>query len=53
LASNRNKRSLTLDFKKKEDVDAAKHLIETADIVVENFVEGNMEKYGLGYYILK
>ncbi|MFQ6017947.1 MAG: CaiB/BaiF CoA transferase family protein [Kiloniellaceae bacterium] len=53
LASNRNKRSLTLDIAKPEGQDLAKRLIGRCDILVENFKAGGLAKYGLGYADLK
>jgi crotonobetainyl-CoA:carnitine CoA-transferase CaiB-like acyl-CoA transferase len=49
LWSNRNKRSLALDIKTEEGVRVALELIATADVVVENFSSGVMERLGLGY----
>ena len=45
---NRGKRSITLDLKTPSDLETAKSLIATADVVVENFRPGVMEKLGLG-----
>ncbi|MDP4077088.1 CaiB/BaiF CoA-transferase family protein [Acidovorax sp. A1169] len=44
---NRNKKSIALDLKKPEGVEAALRLIATADIVSENFKPGTMAKLGL------
>ena len=46
---NRNKRSICLDLKDGADVDHAKQLITTADVVIENFRPGVMDRLGLGY----
>ena len=46
---NRNKRSVVLDFKNPEGLDAARRLALSADIVLENFRPGVMAKYGLDY----
>lgn len=46
---NRNKRSVVLDLTDPADVGRARDLVATADIVVENFRPGTMEKLGLGY----
>ncbi len=45
---NRNKRSIVLDLKKPADLATAKQLIATADVVVENFRPGVMDRLGLG-----
>ena len=50
---NRNKRSIALDFADKADRDVAWRLLEEADIVVESFREGVMEKFGLDYASVK
>ncbi len=44
----RNKKSVTLDLKSERGRELAGKLIETADVVVENFRPGMMEKWGLG-----
>ena len=46
---NRNKKSIALDLKKPEGVEAALRLIATADIVSENFKPGTMKKLGLDH----
>ncbi|CDS53317.1 Hydroxymethylglutaryl-CoA lyase [Polaromonas sp. CG9_12] len=50
---NRNKKSLTLDLKTPEGLEAALRLVATADIVSENFKPGTMKKLGLDYETLK
>ena len=50
---NRNKKSIALDLKTPEGVEAALRLIATADIVSENFKPGTMKKLGLDYGTLK
>lgn len=45
---NRGKRSIALDLKTPEGVDTARRLIATADVVVENFRPGVMDRLGLG-----
>lgn len=45
---NRNKRSIVLDLKKKADQETARKLIGTADVVIENFRPGVMDRLGLG-----
>lgn len=53
LNEARNKRSITLDLSKKEGAEVLKKLIKTADVVCENFRPGTLEKWGLGWEILK
>jgi crotonobetainyl-CoA:carnitine CoA-transferase CaiB-like acyl-CoA transferase len=50
---NRNKRSICLDLKGKAGLAAARALCEGADIVVENFRPGTLDRLGLGYAALK
>ncbi|QKH39132.1 CoA transferase [Achromobacter pestifer] len=50
---NRNKKSIALDLKQPEGIEAALRLIDSADIVSENFKAGVMEKLGLDYATLK
>ncbi|MCJ0977445.1 CoA transferase [Rhodococcus sp. ARC_M12] len=45
----RNKKSITVDLRTAEGQAVAKRLIAQADIVVENFRPGTLEKWGLGY----
>ena len=49
LLAHRNVRSLTLDLKRPEGREVARRLAGGADIVVENFRPGVMERFGLGY----
>lgn len=53
LPWNRNKRSLSLDLKKPEAIEIVRRLAQEADIVVENFRPGVMERLGLGYEDLR
>ncbi len=46
---NRNKRSVALNLKKDEDRAAVPRLVETSDVVVNNFRPGVMERMGFGY----
>src|SRR5262245_62166222 len=46
---NRNKRSVVLDLRRDEARTAALRLIETSDVVVNNFRAGVMERMGFGY----
>src|SRR5918993_3059334 len=45
----RNKKSVTLNLREEEGQDLARHLISGADVVVENFRPGTLERWGLGY----
>ncbi len=49
LAANRNKRSVALDLKRPEGRALARALLLRADVVVENFRPGVMERLGLGW----
>jgi crotonobetainyl-CoA:carnitine CoA-transferase CaiB-like acyl-CoA transferase len=53
LASNRNKRSVTIDISKPEGQALAKRLIAGCDIMLENFKAGDMARYGLSHADLK
>ena len=49
LGVNRNKRSVGLDLAKPAGREVLLRLLEGADVLVENFKPGSMEKWGLGY----
>lgn len=49
LASNRNKRSITIDLKSPEGLAVVERLIPTVDVVYENFRPGVMDRLGVGY----
>lgn len=51
--TNRNKRSVTLNLSDPEGQKLARQLLADADILVENFKTGTLDKYGLGYEQLK
>ena len=51
-AANRNKRSLAIDLKHPDGVDVLKKLALTADVLINNFRIGILEKLGLGYETL-
>ncbi len=53
LSMNRNKKSLTLNFKTEAGKEILKKLIEQSDILVENFRVGTLEKLGFGYAQVK
>ena len=48
LCVNRNKKSVTVDLKSKEGVALLRRLAERADVLIENFRPGTMERLGLG-----
>ncbi len=50
---NRGKKSITLDLKKPQDVSRLHALVQTADVVLESFRPGVMDKLGCGYATLK
>jgi formyl-CoA transferase len=52
LAQNANKKSVTLNLKEAEGRDIFKKLAKTADVVVENFRPGVMDRLGVGYEVL-
>jgi len=49
LSVNRNKRSMTLNFKDPKAVEIFKKLAATADVIVENFTPDVMTRFGIGY----
>jgi formyl-CoA transferase len=49
LSVNRNKRSVTLDLKSQKGLEALRRLVQSADVLVENFRPGTMDRLGLGY----
>lgn len=53
MALNRNKRSIVLDLKTRDGIEAAKQLIEQSDILVESFRPGVMGRLGLGYDVVR
>ncbi|MGX1096395.1 CaiB/BaiF CoA transferase family protein [Amorphus sp. MBR-141] len=53
LAMNRGKRSVAIDFKSPAGQDLIRRLATEADVFVENFKTGTLERYGLGYADLK
>ena len=48
-AQGRNKKSVTLDLRQPEGQEIARRLARDADVVIENFRPGAMEKWGLGW----
>ena len=53
LCANRNKRSVAVDLKCARGREIALRLVDTADVIAENFRPGVMDKLGLGYTALK
>jgi crotonobetainyl-CoA:carnitine CoA-transferase CaiB-like acyl-CoA transferase len=49
MLANRNVRSVTLNLKSQGGLEAARKLVASSDIVVENFRPGVMDRLGLGY----
>ncbi|KAI9091855.1 CoA-transferase family III domain-containing protein [Phlyctochytrium arcticum] len=49
LGINRNKKSITVNFKSAEGLGIIKDLVAKSDVLVENFVPGTLDKLGLGY----
>ncbi|MBB4071807.1 CaiB/BaiF CoA transferase family protein [Canibacter oris] len=49
VSANRGKRSIALDLRNPQDLERAKELAATADVVIENFKPGTMAKFGLDY----
>jgi crotonobetainyl-CoA:carnitine CoA-transferase CaiB-like acyl-CoA transferase len=49
IGINRNKRAMALDLAKQEARDVLLRLLEGADVLIENYKPGSMEKWGLGY----
>jgi crotonobetainyl-CoA:carnitine CoA-transferase CaiB-like acyl-CoA transferase len=53
LATNRNKRSVTINLKHERGREIFLNLVKKADVVVEGFRPGVMDRLGVGYEILK
>ncbi len=53
LSVNRNKRSVALDLTRRPGQELVRRLIQTCDVVVENFRPGNLKRYGLDYPRIK
>lgn len=51
--ANRNKRSIALDFKNPDDLAVARQLIARADIIVENFLPGALDRLGIGHATMR
>lgn len=53
LSEARNKKSITLDLRTADGAALFKRLVKDADVVCENFQTGTLERWGLGYDVLK
>lgn len=53
LSEGRNKKSVTLDLRSEEGLKIARQLVSQADIVTENFRPGTLDRWGLGYSVMK
>ena len=53
LSEMRNKRCATLDLRRPEGAELLKALVRWADVLVENFQPGTLEKWGLGWDVLR
>ncbi len=53
LATNRNKKSITIDLRKPQGQELARTIVREADVFVENFRPGKAEELGLGYETLR
>ena len=51
-AQSRNKQSVVIDLRKPEGQALARRLAESADVLIENFRPGTMEKWGMGWDVL-
>ncbi len=52
-ASNRNKRSITVNHAKPEGQDIIRELVKTADVMIENYKVGDLKRFGLDYESLR
>ncbi|MFB4165098.1 CaiB/BaiF CoA transferase family protein [Alteribacillus sp. JSM 102045] len=53
LSANRNKKSVTINLKKDEGKALFKKMASKADVIIENFKTGTLDRLGLGYETLK
>lgn len=53
MCANRNKRSITLNLKHEEGKNLLLKMVKDADVVLENFMTGTLDRMGLGYEELK
>ena len=49
LVEGRNKRSVTINLREERGQELVKQLVETADVVIENFTPGTLDAWGLGW----
>ena len=49
LSVNRNKRSITVDFKSPVGLEILHRMIKQSDVLVENFISGKLATFGLGW----
>lgn len=52
LCANRNKKSITINLKSEEGIAQIKELVKEADVVINNFKVGTMERFGIDYETL-
>jgi len=52
MMMNRNKRGLAVDLKRPQGQDVLKRLVRNADVLIENYRQGTMQKLGVGYDVL-
>ena len=53
LAANRNKKSVAIDFAKKEGADIVRRLAASSQIFIENYKVGGLKRYGLDYEAIR
>ena len=53
LCTNRNKKSITIDLKKKDGQEIVCRLAQRSDVLLENFLPGSLAEMGLGYEQIK
>jgi len=53
LCTNRNKKGITVDLKKKEGQEIVRRLAERSDVLLENFLPGDLARMNLGYEDIK
>ncbi len=53
LVFNANKKSITCNLKSEQGIDLVKNLVKEADVFIENFAPGVIDRLGLGYDVIK